>query len=421
MVKETFVKGWHYATKKVPKMVKETFIKSWHYATKKVPKMIKETFVKGWHYATKVVPNYIMKKVQVGWKEIDENPPKPTATPVPEPPPTPEEVTPTGTPEPSPTGTPVPPPEDESDTKEDRSMPDWLKYGTIPPNIDPKLWEQLEGGLQRLILQEYRVIWENGEPLPEDDRNPTDTDEDLTSSAKEEMEDQPEDSADPGKYGDTEEFGTDRSLSQDGIDLVKNQELFVPWTYNDSNNPDEANCTIGYGHLIHTGECTGNHPEEVYWMGLSPEQRTVELNQLFDEEIQEYENAVIEGLDEETLSNLTQSQFDALVSYTYNKGKNLFKYIDGKPNSGVQLATYLENGEIEKACEHILNSGIYRYNSTSNEPDPILVQRRYEEVLTFLTGEYPTFGDGASIPRDDYIEFLEERYQEEIEKLEVSE
>ncbi|WP_160714205.1 glycoside hydrolase family protein [Chitinophaga solisilvae] len=102
-------------------------------------------------------------------------------------------------------------------------------------------------------------------------------------------------------------------ISTDGIDLIKRLEGFRAQKYNDQ----AGHCTIGYGTLIHQGNCNGAASEAPYAGGIT-EQRATEL---LMERLTGFQQAVNEGI---TVA-LNQHQFDALVSFVYNIGTGAFR------------------------------------------------------------------------------------------------
>lgn len=101
-------------------------------------------------------------------------------------------------------------------------------------------------------------------------------------------------------------------LSDAGVELIKSFESFRDKLYNDP----VGHCTIGYGTLVHTGNCDGRSSEQPYAGGLTQEQATELLRQAA-EQFQKFIN------DKVTVS-LNQNQNDALVSFVYNVGTGNF-------------------------------------------------------------------------------------------------
>lgn len=107
------------------------------------------------------------------------------------------------------------------------------------------------------------------------------------------------------------------AMSHSGrIQLVQHEGI-VRHYYNDA----AQNCTYGIGTLVHTGACTA----EELRTRISDRQIAETLQQ----GIHAAENAVRRNV---THQQLTQAQFDALVSFTYNVGasgaRNVLRQVD---------------------------------------------------------------------------------------------
>lgn len=107
------------------------------------------------------------------------------------------------------------------------------------------------------------------------------------------------------------------SLSDNGAQLIAGFEGFVPELYDDV----AGHCTIGYGHLVHLGNCSADpskdtRGEQAFKDGITKE-RALEL---LKSDASIAENAVNDSVS----VGLTQNQFDALVSFTYNVGSGSF-------------------------------------------------------------------------------------------------
>jgi flagellum-specific peptidoglycan hydrolase FlgJ len=102
------------------------------------------------------------------------------------------------------------------------------------------------------------------------------------------------------------------TLSSGGIGLIKRLEGFRARKYNDQ----AGHCTIGYGTLIHKGNCNGAASEQPYESGIT-DQRATEL--LMDR-VSNFENTI----NQQISVTLNQNQFDALVSFVYNIGSANF-------------------------------------------------------------------------------------------------
>lgn len=91
-----------------------------------------------------------------------------------------------------------------------------------------------------------------------------------------------------------------RHITQDGIDLIKRFEGFSPTVY----ICPAGYPTIGYGHLVREAER--------YEQGITE----AEAEELLRRDVHAAENAVLRLID----VPLTDGQFDALVSFTFNLG-----------------------------------------------------------------------------------------------------
>jgi GH24 family phage-related lysozyme (muramidase) len=103
------------------------------------------------------------------------------------------------------------------------------------------------------------------------------------------------------------------ALSQAGLDLIKGFEGFVPKLYNDP----VGHCTVGYGTLVHTGNCDGSASEAPYASGVTEEQAT----QLLANKAAGFQKVINDNVS----VDLNQNQNDALVSFAYNVGAANFR------------------------------------------------------------------------------------------------
>lgn len=152
-------------------------------------------------------------------------------------------------------------------------------------------------------------------------------------------------------------------LSNDGFNFIKRHEGLpmrngLAYMYNDS----AGHCTIGIGHLIHLGNCDGSASEESYKNGITEAQ----AYDLFKRDLAKYEEAVKSSV----RVSLTQYQYDALVSFTYNIGTAGFK--------GSSVLTELNQGNYDIVPDRIM---------LWNKP-AIIIGRRTDEANLFRTGNY---------------------------------
>jgi GH24 family phage-related lysozyme (muramidase) len=100
-------------------------------------------------------------------------------------------------------------------------------------------------------------------------------------------------------------------MSEAGIAFLHHFEGRVLHPYNDS----AGHCTIGWGHLIHRGGCTDQDRRD--YAGFDE----AAADRLFRTDIVRYEDYAVQYTDPVAL---TQSQFDAIVSFVYNLGPGNF-------------------------------------------------------------------------------------------------
>lgn len=96
-------------------------------------------------------------------------------------------------------------------------------------------------------------------------------------------------------------------MSSVGRLRLQHREKSVMRFYDDP-GPGKGNCTVGYGSLVHKNPCTARE------LNTTVSEQMVEG--LFSENLREAERAV----ERNVKVALTQEQFDALVSYTFNRG-----------------------------------------------------------------------------------------------------
>lgn len=149
------------------------------------------------------------------------------------------------------------------------------------------------------------------------------------------------------------------SISQDGLNFIAEHEGIKYNLYKDP----AGHCTIGIGHLVHTGNCDGTDPSEQEFLGGITENQAQELLR-DDVAIAEQE------VNSQVTVPLTQSQFDALVSFTFNLG-------------GVRLATMLSDSGLNEGQYCSVPTEINKYHHSAGEDSPGLVTRRQEEGELF--------------------------------------
>lgn len=113
-----------------------------------------------------------------------------------------------------------------------------------------------------------------------------------------------------------------RHITKNGVELIKRFEGFVPRLYICA----AGYPTIGYGHVVLAGDdfggITGFQLLDIYRKsGLKAAQNVCNMTKIEAEELllkdaHKFENAVLRNVN----VPLTDGQFDALVSFTYNLG-----------------------------------------------------------------------------------------------------
>ena len=153
-------------------------------------------------------------------------------------------------------------------------------------------------------------------------------------------------------------------VSQDGLSFIARHEGMRLELYNDPGN----HCTIGVGHLVHTGPCDGRASETPFANGLTEE----EALELFRNDVTTYEQTVRELVQ----VPLTQNQFDALVSLTYNIGPGGFA--DSHVLENLNAGNYDAIPDSFREHVHAFHGPVL----------PGLVRRREEEIKLFMDGTY---------------------------------
>jgi lysozyme len=100
-------------------------------------------------------------------------------------------------------------------------------------------------------------------------------------------------------------------LSDKGAEFIGRFEGFSAKLYNDP----VGHCTIGYGHLVHQGNCNGSEPDE-FKKGIT-KKRAAKL-------LREDAKSASAAIESQVNVPLEQHQFDALVSFVYNVGVGNF-------------------------------------------------------------------------------------------------
>lgn len=145
-----------------------------------------------------------------------------------------------------------------------------------------------------------------------------------------------------------------RHVTQHGINLIKRFEGFESKIYLDAAGLP----TIGYGHLLRAGEA------EMFKNGISPEAGVA----LLIKDVLYAEQAVLRLIN----VPLTDGQFDALVSFTFNLG------------SGALQRSTLRR-KVNREEHHEVSREFMRWVWAGGRKLKGLARRRKAEVTTYLT------------------------------------
>ncbi|MHC1783475.1 MAG: RHS repeat-associated core domain-containing protein [Anaerolineaceae bacterium] len=165
--------------------------------------------------------------------------------------------------------------------------------------------------------------------------------------------------------------------SDDIIEDIRNWEGYEEFPYD---NDGSENCTVGIGHLLHFGACSAQEKinkytaakiEEFFIVDLANAEKDV--RQMF----QDLDNYYNPDKPNGNPFPITQAQFDALVSYTFNAGS-------GSMANLISESIVPETGTFDyQVFTKIMKSDI------ENEKAPGLKPRRLAEFDLFFNGKYP--------------------------------
>jgi lysozyme len=161
------------------------------------------------------------------------------------------------------------------------------------------------------------------------------------------------------------------SLSDAGKAFIKNQEGFRSSPY-----VDVTGFAIGYGHTIKIGDNIGGTvvTQAILTQLKSGNTGALSITQdqadaLFDIDSQKYQAAVKSGV----TAPITQGQYDAMVSLTYNVGTGGFLKS--------QMLKDFNSGDTPSAITEFQG-----FNKSGGTVNPVLVTRRSQEIGLFNTG-----------------------------------
>jgi lysozyme len=174
-------------------------------------------------------------------------------------------------------------------------------------------------------------------------------------------------------------------ISRAGVHFIGRWEGFRGRLYNDP----LGHCTIGFGHLVHPGNCDGSEPPR-FKRGITRRRGL----KLLRKDIADYQAAVNACVE----VPLNQHQFDALVSFAYNVGTNAF--------ATSTLVRKLNRRQYQSVLGELMrwtNGGL-----------PGLVTRRRAEGELFRDGTYLELGRLEGLSFEDEVGGPEQRRDAEI-------
>ncbi|KLU35434.1 hypothetical protein AB595_18055 [Massilia sp. WF1] len=152
-------------------------------------------------------------------------------------------------------------------------------------------------------------------------------------------------------------------MSTDGRASLQRCEKLMMRFYDDGGRPGVGNCSFGFGTKVHQGPCT---PEE-----LKTEVTTDMVKASFESRLLEAERAVERNIK----VRLSQQQFDALVSLTYNAGaygtRDVYKLINaGKMKQAADLISSMVYSTQKKRGRRalVLMSGLVARRQQESAP-----------------------------------------------------
>ena len=150
--------------------------------------------------------------------------------------------------------------------------------------------------------------------------------------------------------------------SDDLLDFLKDYEKFYAMPYI---GLDSQNRTVGYGHVITPEDGTK------YDNGITEEEATELLKRDLERVVYQYLNPWLE----DNSIVLTQQQYDALVSFTFNLGQSWM--------NGSGLSEALLSGDFSEVGAQMM-----RWVNVNGKPSAGLYRRRNDEVNMFENGSY---------------------------------
>lgn len=152
-------------------------------------------------------------------------------------------------------------------------------------------------------------------------------------------------------------------VSKAGLELIAGFEGWRADLYEDV----AGHCTIGYGHLVHQGNITAADRKGPFGKGISKDQGMALLHKDAQRMVQAVRDCVTVPL--------SQNQFDALVSFTFNVGAGALRRST--------LVRRINAGERDVAGEFL------KWNKAGGKVYAGLTRRRTAEAAMFTGGTAP--------------------------------
>jgi RHS repeat-associated protein len=192
-----------------------------------------------------------------------------------------------------------------------------------------------------------------------------------------------------GSYTPTNDGGggsgsDDGSSDPQDMETSEQGENFIIYWENAGGYPDQypyedagGTCTIGYGHVLYNpGEGCSGWPNKT-WNAENP----LSLEEAENFLVLDLDNA--ENIIKDTITvDITQAQFDALVSYTFNSSDQ-----SNSPYFEKGIPDLINSGSFEAAAAAIASGP----NTSGGTESDTLIERRQAEADLFLTGNYGNY------------------------------
>lgn len=164
-------------------------------------------------------------------------------------------------------------------------------------------------------------------------------------------------------------------MSSVGKLRLQNREKKVMRYYDDL-GPGKGNCTVGYGSLVHRDPCTDEELKTPVTEEL--------VQRLFSANVRDAERAV----ERNVKVPLTQEQFDALVSYTFNRG----------PTGALAAFKLINNGDFQGSALEMRKRVTAKIKKKGKMVEVTLgglITRRVEESAPFMAAAKQKEGSAA--------------------------